>query len=641
MSLPPRRVILSLVWVLILLLGIRSGPAGAQEIDQESAQVRLAPIESEEFPHFTSYLDVRTPEGDFVFDLESSAVRIIEDGTRLPVSDLTLLHSGAQFVVAISPGPAFDIRDSQGLTRYDYLSQSLVDWAGSRSGSTVDDLSIVVAGGPETTHLSEIDRWVAVLRSYTSTGEEADPNFDVLTRAIDIASDPTRNPGMGRAILFITTLPEQDVSVGLQSLAARASQQGVRIIVWMVASSELFASPGAEQLLSLSELTGGTLFAYSGQEPIPSPEEYLESLRSTYSIAYESRITTSGPHQVYAEVNLNGGAASSTTQDFEIEVLPPNIAFITPPKEIVRSSPDEDENDPQALQPDSQSLELLIEFPDGYPRSIKETRFLVDGVVEQVLTVEPFDRFTWDLSEHTSDGEHILQAEIEDIIGLSDKTLETPVMVLIENTSPSVLRIISENKTILAIILVAISGAILVLVLVVGGRLRPGVFRDLRRQNKKTDPVTQPVQLAQEPPPQPQPSWIKRIQWPRRRVSTKAYAHLISLTESDQEASSPPISITSSRVTFGKDSDQVTQVLDDASVEALHASLTREKEGTFRLTDEGSTAGTWVNYTQVPEGGAYLEQGDLIHFGRVGFRFMLRDPKRVRKPVQKPEEPAL
>jgi predicted component of type VI protein secretion system len=76
-------------------------------------------------------------------------------------------------------------------------------------------------------------------------------------------------------------------------------------------------------------------------------------------------------------------------------------------------------------------------------------------------------------------------------------------------------------------------------------------------------------------------------------------------------------------------------------VEALHASLTREKEGTFRLTDEGSTAGTWVNYAQVPESGTYLEQGDLIHFGRVGFRFMLRDPKRVRKPVQKPQEPAI
>jgi hypothetical protein len=620
----------------ILLLGVLSGPAGAQE----GAQVRLAPIETEEFPQISSYLDIRTPEGGFVFGLESQDVHIIEDGIRLPVTDLALLHSGSQFVLAVSPGQAFDIRDVQGLTRYDYLSQALLDWASSRIGSTVDDLSIVLAGGPETTHISEIERWMAVLDSYTPTGLEVDPDFDVLARAIDIAADPTKNPGMGRVVLFITSLPEQDVSVGLQSLAARASQQGVRIIVWMVASSELFASPGAEQLLNLSELTGGTLFAYSGQEPIPSPEEYLEPLRSTYSIAYQSNITTSGPHQVNAEVNLSGQVFSSPAQEFDLEVLPPNVAFISPPMEIMRTHPEGDESDSQLLQPNSQPLELLIEYPDGYPRSIKETRLLVDGVVEQVLTAEPFERFTWDLSEYASEGEHILQAEVEDIIGLSAKTVETSVRVIIGNTSPGVLRIISQNKTMIAVLLVAISGAILLLVLVVGGRLRPGVFRELRRQNNKSDPVTQPVPLKQEQPSQPQSSWINRIHWPRRRVSTKAYAHLITLTDSNQEDSSPPISITSSKVTFGRDPDQATHVLDDASVEALHTSLYREKEGTFRLADEGSTAGTWVNYTQVLDGGTYLEQGDLIHIGRVGFRFVLRDPKKVRKPVQKPEEPA-
>jgi hypothetical protein len=139
MSLPQRRVIQNLICIQILLLLFFSEQASAQE----GAPVRLAPIETEEFPHISSYLDVRTAEDGFVFDLDSSDIRIIEDGTRLPVSDLALLHSGSQFVLAVSPGPAFDIRDVQGLTRYNYLSQALVDWAGARSGSTVDDLSIV------------------------------------------------------------------------------------------------------------------------------------------------------------------------------------------------------------------------------------------------------------------------------------------------------------------------------------------------------------------------------------------------------------------------------------------------------------------------------------------------------------------
>jgi DEAD/DEAH box helicase domain-containing protein len=53
----------------------------------------------------------------------------------------------------------------------------------------------------------------------------------------------------------------------------------------------------------------------------------------------------------------------------------------------------------------------------------------------------------------------------------------------------------------------------------------------------------------------------------------------------------------------------------------------------------GSVAGTWVNYMLVPTTGTRLEHGDLIHIGRVGFRFSLREPQRVRKPVIMIEEP--
>jgi predicted component of type VI protein secretion system len=81
-------------------------------------------------------------------------------------------------------------------------------------------------------------------------------------------------------------------------------------------------------------------------------------------------------------------------------------------------------------------------------------------------------------------------------------------------------------------------------------------------------------------------------------------------------------------------------VLDDASVEALHARLQRENNS-FRLADSSSVAGTWVNYTPVPQDGMILENGDIIHIGRIGFRFMQREPGHVRKPVvlPKPVEP--
>jgi pSer/pThr/pTyr-binding forkhead associated (FHA) protein len=93
------------------------------------------------------------------------------------------------------------------------------------------------------------------------------------------------------------------------------------------------------------------------------------------------------------------------------------------------------------------------------------------------------------------------------------------------------------------------------------------------------------------------------------------------------------MAITKGRVVIGKDENIVDQVLTDDSVEGVHAYLERESMDSYRLSDEGSTAGTWVNYLPVSAKGQILQHGDLVHFGRMGFRFILRNPKRVRKPV--------
>lgn len=94
-----------------------------------------------------------------------------------------------------------------------------------------------------------------------------------------------------------------------------------------------------------------------------------------------------------------------------------------------------------------------------------------------------------------------------------------------------------------------------------------------------------------------------------------------------------PISITTDEITFGADPQRATLVLADPSVEALHARMLRGEGGAFSLIDEGSVAGTWINYLPVSEPGTILEQGDLIHLGRVCFRFTKREPQRVRKPI--------
>jgi pSer/pThr/pTyr-binding forkhead associated (FHA) protein len=99
--------------------------------------------------------------------------------------------------------------------------------------------------------------------------------------------------------------------------------------------------------------------------------------------------------------------------------------------------------------------------------------------------------------------------------------------------------------------------------------------------------------------------------------------------------------ISRTEVSFGNDPLLADQIIDDPSIEGLHARLKRGQDEVFRLSDAGSVGGTWVNYAPVSQEGICLQHGDLIHFGRVGFRFQLREPKQVRKPVLKPKEPVL
>jgi len=72
-------------------------------------------------------------------------------------------------------------------------------------------------------------------------------------------------------------------------------------------------------------------------------------------------------------------------------------------------------------------------------------------------------------------------------------------------------------------------------------------------------------------------------------------------------------------------------VLDDPSVSGMHARMIRLAGGGYLLRDQGSVAGTWINFRPVPNDGAQLDHEDLIHLGRVGLRFRLASPPPPRE----------
>lgn len=614
-----------------------------------AASAWLAAPQTENFPQIETYLQVHDEQGNFVRRLEPADLQILEDDRPVEVTMLKEVRPGVQVVFALDPGPAFGVRDSHGVSRHEYVLNALADWAASRRGATTDDLSLLIAEEVAAAHLDRPEDFLAELPTDAPADDQVvQPDLGMLSRAIDMAADPLDRPGMGRAVLYVTPLPERPAELPFDTLAERARQRGIRVFVWMVAAPGTADNPGAQGLAELAASTGGRFFAFSGLEPLPGIEDYLDASRSAYRVQYTSQLREGGAHQLSAVLVTESGEVAAPAQTFQIEIEPPNPIFVSPELEIQRKPPPGVEQDPEAevgpaeYLPVEHRLELLIEFPDGRARELRRTTLFVDGQTAAENTSPPFDRFVWDLSQYTADGSHVLRVEAEDILGLTGSSIETLVDVQIQNPEAEPWESLTPHMPAAFGLLVVVVTSIVLLVLVVSGRIQPRGLRVSprflhRRRNASAEP-----EAVEESSETGLPNWINRLHWPQRRVTPQALAFLSPLHDSPQSQAaktSPdtPIPLTAGEMILGSDANRATLVLRDPSVCDLHARLVYGEDNSFMLYDQGSIAGTWVNYELVGGEGRRLQHGDCIHIGRIGFRFTLRQPHTVLRPVVTPE----
>jgi hypothetical protein len=637
-------------FVFLAAAGVFSLRAQAQSV----STAYLSPPEISEFPQLSAYLDVTDSQGNFVAGLSPSDVTILEDGLQLPLTGLQALRPGVQFVLAITPGSALEIRDGQGHTRYQHLIEGLLDGAWIQGEAGQDDFSLLTSEGAILIHNDSPTELSSLLAAYQPPAQDT-PTLEALAQALDVAADPLPRPGMERAVLFITPPQVADITAGLQTLAARANQESIHIYIWLVAAADYFGLPGASQFAAFAAQTGGSFFAFSGTEAVPDLESYLEPLRPAYRLVFDSHVAAAGTHQVSAQVNLPEGLLVSPAQTFEVNLQPPDPLLITPPVVITRSfvpSATAGELTTSDLTPVEQTLTLSVAFPDGYPRSLVHSTLIVDEIVVAENTAPPFDTLRWDLRPYTQDSLHTLRVEVVDSLGLVGQSPESVVQVIVPAPEQGVIIAFERQRLLVVGLGVLITGSVLALVLIIGGRIRPQAggrgrktarHKTAARQRLEKDPVTQPVAI---PPAgtlagqtrSPFTGWLEHLPRRTQPVAPQPLAFLTPLAEAGAPALPSPLPLGAEAVILGRDPQQATLLIDDPSVDELHARLTPH-EDSFRLVDAGSVAGTWVNYSPIPAEGMMLEHGDLVHLGRSGFRFTLRTGIHRRKPTVQPLEP--
>ena len=105
------------------------------------------------------------------------------------------------------------------------------------------------------------------------------------------------------------------------------------------------------------------------------------------------------------------------------------------------------------------------------------------------------------------------------------------------------------------------------------------------------------------PPPAPREGHVAVLEWAGGEVA--------------------PVELPAGNVTLGREAGAVDVVVDGPGVSRLHARIRRDEAGAYWLYDEGSGAGTFLNYEQLGLAPRPLQHGDVVQLGRVTLRFRL------------------
>jgi hypothetical protein len=250
----------------------------------------------------------------------------------------------------------------------------------------------------------------------------------------------------------------------------------------------------------------------------------------------------------------------------------------------------------------------------------------------------------WNLTAYSSSGEHQIIVEAVDSLGLSKQSMPLPVMVTVIQPPSGPGAFLAKYRTQLTFGAIVFAGLVLFAILL-GGRLRTLSFRAIQEERRaQNDPLTQPIPVMAEAAPAAREKKPRRMSKPGKGKKakvpeTEAAASLVRLQADGQYAALPPIPLNGKEILFGTDPVQCTQILDDPSISPVHARIRATEDGGYLLQDMHSIAGTWVNYDSIPREGYRLEHGDMVNFGQLKYRFMLRTPPPPRIPKVIPLNP--
>ena len=592
---------LLLALALALLLSPR---LAAQQVAREELGVRITAVDATGFPTVRVRVLTTGPGSARVSD--TSRLLLRENGVPLPEATTSGVAVGVDLVFVIDANVDFLLADdNSGLTRRDKVAATIARFAdGAMNDTGLDRVSVIApdAARLEPSFLVQDARQPEDLSAPVAAYDAAPPADQplratplqaMLTAAIDHLA-AQEGDGRFRAVLLYTDGARLDRQLDAPALAAAAQAAGVPIF-----AAVLGADASAAELANVGALTEPT----NGQTiHMPTPEtadpfyELFAAQATQIELAYRSALRQDGTQQV--AVNLGNVRDVAT---FELALAAPEVTLDAPPT-INRAGSAPDTPLP-LLQPATQPLTAIVRWPDGRRSELTEVAFLVDGVAQPQAAEPTADAdgripLAWDISGRDA-GTYQLSVAVTDELGFQATSAPVAVTIVVDRPSPPTPTAAPTptpapaaperdlTAWLLPVALLALAGVALLWAVRRARRPRPA-------------PLAPP---PAPPPPAPREGHVAVLEWAGGEVA--------------------PVELPAGNVTLGREAGAVDMVVDGPGVSRLHARIRRDEAGAYWVYDEGSAAGTFLNYEQLGLAPRPLQHGDVVQLGRVTLRFRL------------------
>lgn len=604
------------------LILLSAHAVGAQET--ADGRLRITRVDTADFP--TVQLNLIATDGQSQRLTDPAGLTLREAG--VPVTDFTLadVPAGLDVIFVLDANAAmFSVDDNGSQTRLSKATASLIRFATQyMSLEEQDHVSVVIPAGVSGSEF--------LVQDETRPGDLSDaieayapeilPNVaplpDLLSLALTqaatyAAAGSERFP----AIVLLSDGAESDWGAAIDTVAAEAQAGQIPVLVLV-----LGARVDETELANVTRLTSPTLGSALHMPNAPDADPLFGQLQANASqtqLAYQSPQTESGEYEL--QVGLGALQAEAT---LSLELISPEIVIRWDEASIRRAGMQP--NTPLAdLQPAVQTLEAQITWP-GQPLELAEVVVLVDGEAQRPLSPPVVDttgrlRLDWDISG-LDEGSYSLAIRVTDSTGR--ETASEPVTVAVTVTRPAAptatpspptptpapelspaLSVLERNPTWLFGL-----GLLGLFVLLLG------LLLTLRRRRSRPGVTSEPslAELLEEQGLSPLPAG----------VADSGQGPCLVVLQNGPEHSNP-IPLLGDNISIGRDPKLVQVPLADQSVSRLHARI-RLRKGEYWLYDEGSASGTYLNFNRLGLAPHILQEGDVVHIGRVQLRFQMTRP---------------